>query len=48
MVPGLYDMHVHLRDPGQTHKEDLTSGTEAAANGGFTGVMCMPNTAPPS
>ncbi|MCB0726453.1 MAG: dihydroorotase [Ignavibacteriae bacterium] len=47
IVPGLYDMHVHLRDPGQTHKEDLTSGTEAAANGGFTGVMCMPNTAPP-
>lgn len=47
IVPGLYDMHVHFRDPGQTHKEDLITGSESAANGGFTGVMCMPNTAPP-
>lgn len=46
-VPGLYDMHVHFREPGQTHKEDLLSGSEAAANGGFTGVLCMPNTNPP-
>ncbi|MEO8665384.1 MAG: dihydroorotase [Ignavibacteria bacterium] len=46
-VPGLYDMHVHFRDPGQTHKEDLISGSDAASNGGFTGVLCMPNTSPP-
>lgn len=46
VVPGLYDMHVHFREPGQTHKENLISGAEAAANGGFTGVLCMPNTTP--
>lgn len=46
-IPGLFDMHVHFREPGQTHKEDLYSGSEAAANGGFTGVLCMPNTNPP-
>lgn len=46
-IPGLFDMHVHFREPGQTHKEDLISGNEAAANGGFTGVLCMPNTSPP-
>lgn len=46
-VPGFFDMHVHFRDPGQTIKEDLNSGTEAAANGGFTGVLMMPNTNPP-
>ncbi|MBK8550916.1 MAG: amidohydrolase family protein [Ignavibacteria bacterium] len=46
-VPGFYDMHVHFREPGQTHKEDLFTGSEAAANGGFTGVLCMPNTNPP-
>ncbi len=46
-VPGFYDMHVHFREPGQTHKEDIITGTEAAANGGFTGVLCMPNTDPP-
>lgn len=46
-VPGFYDIHVHFREPGQTHKEDLLSGAEAAANGGFTGVLCMPNTSPP-
>ena len=47
VCPGLIDMHVHLRDPGQTHKEDLASGTAAAARGGFTAVVAMPNTAPP-
>lgn len=46
-VPGLFDMHVHFREPGQTHKEDLVSGSNAAMNGGFTGVLCMPNTKPP-
>jgi dihydroorotase len=46
VVPGLVDMHVHLREPGQTHKEDIASGTLAAAAGGFTTVCCMPNTAP--
>jgi dihydroorotase len=44
--PGLFDMHVHLREPGQTHKETIETGTNAAANGGFTGVVCMPNTDP--
>lgn len=44
--PGLFDMHVHLRDPGQTHKEDIITGTDAAKAGGFTGVACMPNTKP--
>ena len=47
IVPGLFDMHVHFRDPGQTEKEDIDSGVAAAANGGFTGVLCMPNTKPP-
>lgn len=46
LVPGLVDMHVHLRDPGQEYKEDIASGTRAAATGGFTDVCCMPNTAP--
>jgi len=46
VVPGLIDLHVHLRDPGQTHKEDLATGTMAAAHGGFTSVACMPNTTP--
>ena len=45
--PGLVDIHVHLREPGQTHKEDIASGTRAAAAGGFTTVVCMPNTSPP-
>ena len=45
-IPGLVDMHVHLRDPGQTHKEDILSGSEASAAGGFTSVACMPNTVP--
>ena len=46
VAPGLVDIHVHLRDPGQTHKEDIRSGTQAAAAGGFTSVVCMPNTSP--
>ena len=45
-VPGLVDMHVHLRDPGFEYKEDIESGTRAAVHGGFTGVCCMPNTNP--
>ncbi len=47
VVPGLFDMHVHFREPGQTHKEDISSGALAAAYGGVTGVLCMPNTTPP-
>jgi dihydroorotase len=46
VVPGLTDMHVHLREPGQEYKEDILSGAQAAAAGGFTGIACMPNTAP--
>ncbi len=46
VAPGLVDIHVHFRDPGQTHKEDIRSGTMAAAAGGFTTVVCMPNTSP--
>lgn len=45
-APGLVDMHCHLRDPGFTHKEDIRTGTAAAAAGGFTSVACMPNTKP--
>ncbi len=45
-APGLVDMHVHLRDPGQTHKEDIRTGCEAAAAGGVTSLACMPNTRP--
>ena len=44
--PGLVDIHVHLREPGQTHKETIQTGTWAAAAGGFTSVVCMPNTTP--
>ncbi len=44
--PGLFDMHVHFREPGYEYKEDIQSGTMSAANGGFTGVLCMPNTNP--
>jgi len=47
VVPGLMDIHVHLREPGQTHKETIASGTRAAAVGGFTAVACEPNTDPP-
>jgi dihydroorotase len=46
VAPGLVDIHVHFRDPGQTHKEDIASGSHAAAAGGFTTVVCMPNTSP--
>ncbi|MFO7726476.1 MAG: amidohydrolase family protein, partial [Oceanipulchritudo sp.] len=46
VCPGLVDIHVHLRDPGQTHKEDIASGSRAAAAGGFTSIVCMPNTSP--
>ncbi len=46
VVPGLVDMHVHLREPGEEYKETVESGTMAAAAGGFTGVACMPNTHP--
>lgn len=47
VIPGICDMHVHFRDPGQTHKEDIISGAEAAAAGGVTAAVCMPNTTPP-
>ena len=46
VAPGLIDIHVHLREPGQTHKETIASGTAAAAAGGFTSVLAMPNTIP--
>ncbi len=46
VVPGLIDMHVHLREPGEEYKETVSSGTRAAAAGGFTAVACMPNTIP--
>ena len=47
VTPGLIDMHVHLREPGQEEAETIESGTAAAAAGGFTAVACMPNTDPP-
>ena len=46
VIPGICDMHVHFRDPGQTHKEDIITGGNAAAAGGVTAVACMPNTNP--
>ncbi len=46
VAPGLIDIHVHLREPGQTHKETIRTGTAAAAAGGFTTVVAMPNTSP--
>ena len=46
ILPGLFDMHVHLRDPGFTQKEDIITGAAAALAGGITGVACMPNTKP--
>jgi dihydroorotase len=46
LAPGLVDLHVHLREPGQAEKETIESGTAAAAAGGFTAVACMPNTRP--
>ena len=48
VCPGLVDIHVHFREPGQTHKETILTGSHAAAAGGFTTVVCMPNTSPPA
>ncbi len=44
--PGFIDIHVHLREPGQEHKEDIETGSRAAVHGGFTSIVCMPNTSP--
>src|SRR5689334_15703377 len=46
VAPGFIDLHVHLREPGQSYKETIASGTAAAAAGGFASVCCMPNTTP--
>ena len=46
LAPGLVDLHVHLREPGQSNEDDQETGTRAAAAGGFTAVACMPNTVP--
>jgi dihydroorotase len=46
VCPGLIDLHVHFREPGQTAKENIATGSQAAARGGFTSVVCMPNTSP--
>jgi len=48
VIPGLVDMHVHLREPGHEYKETIASGARAAAAGGYTAVACMPNTVPPN
>ena len=48
IIPGLVDMHVHLREPGQEHKETIATGGKAAVKGGFTALACMPNTNPPN
>jgi len=48
IIPGLIDGHVHFRDPGQTHKEDFLTGSMAAAAGGITTILDMPNTNPPT
>ncbi len=48
VVPGLIDMHVHLREPGEEYKETIATGTLAAVAGGYTSVACMPNTKPPN
>lgn len=47
VFPGFIDLHTHLRDPGQTEKEDIVTGTKAGAKGGYTTLCCMPNTSPP-
>ena len=47
VTPGLIDMHVHFRDPGDEEEETIASGSAAAVKGGFTSVVCMPNTSPP-
>ncbi len=46
VAPGFFDLHVHLREPGREDEETVVSGCNAAANGGFTGIACMPNTDP--
>src|SRR5690606_2162986 len=46
VTPGLIDVHVHLREPGQEEKETIATGAAAAVNGGFTSICCMPNTRP--
>src|SRR5690606_8917015 len=46
LLPGLFDMHVHLREPGREDEETVVTGCNAAASGGFTGIACMPNTDP--
>ena len=46
VMPGFIDLHVHLRDPGLEYKEDIQTGTKAAAHGGFTTIVAMPNTKP--
>ena len=48
VAPGFVDIHVHLRDPGYTHKETIATGSKAAVAGGFTSIACMPNTKPVS
>ena len=48
VVPGLVDMHVHLREPGHEYKETIATGGRAGAKGGFTALACMPNTVPPN
>jgi dihydroorotase len=48
VAPGLIDIHVHLREPGFSHKETIESGARGAAAGGFTTIVCMPNTSPPA
>ena len=48
VLPGLIDMHVHLREPGHEYKETIATGGKAGAKGGFTGLACMPNTDPPN
>src|SRR5213595_3364066 len=47
VTPGFIDLHTHLREPGQEHKETIATGAEAAACGGFTTICAMPNTQPP-
>ena len=46
LLPGMFDAHVHLREPGRNDKETIRTGTEAAINGGITGLVAMPNTSP--
>jgi dihydroorotase-like cyclic amidohydrolase len=48
VAPGFIDLHVHLREPGEEYKEDIATGTAAAAAGGFTTLVAMPNTRPPT